>query len=381
MPQILPPTSKIGTLLRQLEEAESEAPTSRKATDEPSTPARETVEAPLETPIRSESPGTARTISLPPEGATAPSATDTPEQIAPTTSKIGPIGGQEGGVLGADLGVAETPAPPPAPQAPVTFEQFKAAEPGNAGKNYATYLTETGQQNVLDEIGGNPRLSLSDTGEISEIGGGKWQHTPAPSGGVKLQQIPQAPSRPNTASLQDYLNQGKTAAQWYAETGRQGNLDVLTAGATQPIPPQAFTQAGANPPGVTGPLPQAQPGFAPAGPVPTAPGAGQGQVLGTQNIAPSGTPKAYSPYLESRPVQVQPSTIYPSDFVGPVGPYDLQAQSIPTGAPPPTALPGGTPGGDFQAAFEALYAKDPAAADKFIKDYIRKRQMQVYGGQ
>ena len=28
-------------------------------------------------------------------------------------------------------------------------------------------------------------------------------------------------------SLQDYLNMGKTAAQWYAETGRQSELDAL----------------------------------------------------------------------------------------------------------------------------------------------------------
>ena len=31
----------------------------------------------------------------------------------------------------------------------------------------------------------------------------------------------------NNASLQDYLNMGKTAEQWYAETGRQGELDAI----------------------------------------------------------------------------------------------------------------------------------------------------------
>jgi len=269
MPAILPATSKIGTLLRLLEESASEKPTETMAADQPSSPMRETVEAPLETPIAPESPGSERNISLKPEGSTAPGAETPPGAIMPSSSKIGPIGGIPGGV--------ETATPVPMegePQLQPTMEDYL-----NRGKTAAQWYAETGRQGTLDVIGSQAsKGGVGNFNQFLETGRpanadlsvnpqtGETYATPRPTG------------EPNTATLQDYLSQGKTAEQWYAETGRQSELDNLTRGGTLPIPAQSLTTNGIRPQGFVGPL--KQPG---------------GQVLGSQAISPS-TPEVMGPF-------------------------------------------------------------------------------------
>jgi hypothetical protein len=162
----------------------------------------------------------------------APSSTS-PTSITPGAARVGGVGGVEGGMNGP-TGLFANPipegegggvgAPPP------SLEDWRAAREGGGG-TVDQYLAETGQQNVRDQIGSTPGLKIGEGGDLSGVGGYKGRLTP---GGYE--EVKPPPGQPNNATLQDYLAQGKTAQEWYAETGRQSELDSLTGGATREAP-------------------------------------------------------------------------------------------------------------------------------------------------
>lgn len=83
----------IGSLLRTIQEERSKAPHVLPPAGEPQAPIRAAVQAPLESPISPESPGSARTVSIRPEGVPPTSASTPPGQIVPPSSMIGDMGG------------------------------------------------------------------------------------------------------------------------------------------------------------------------------------------------------------------------------------------------------------------------------------------------
>lgn len=341
MPAILPPSSLIGTLLRKLEESASEKPTSTMATDNPSAPIRETVQAPLETPIAPESPGTERVMSLKPEGSVQASVEATPESITPSTSKVGGIGGPEGGMIPALPTQAQAPQPQP------SLEEYLSK-----GKTAAQWYAETGRQSELDRIG--KEASSGGVGNIDEfmksgkIANDKWAVNPE-SG--ELYEAPRPVSEPNTATLQQYLDQGKTVEQWYAETGRQSDLDKLTKGATQAVPRQAYTQGGALPPGEKGPPPQA-----------TLPMRAPGQVLGMQSLTPSGAEPVYGPQRPpdwNKPIVTETGEVLPP--AGYLPPEVLTPlESVPSYAAEPTPTPPAGMAGQFIKAINESKTEEEA---------------------
>lgn len=259
---VQPASSIIGTLLRQIVEDKSKAPHTQVPTADPSTPQRNVVQAPLEEAIAPESPGTERVINLPPESAVTPSA-DAAAPVTPGTSKIGPIGGPGvdpnafgnlpaiGGPsdrLGEAGNVVAANAPPP-PPAPISTRSALAApapQPTlqdylNKGKTAAQWYAETGRQSTLDAIDKDPNQKIDlNTGQASIVGGPRSGEAKVNPNTGQIYFQPEPDMGPNTATLQDYLNQGKTAQQWFAETGRQNELDQLTAGSTQELSPTAL---------------------------------------------------------------------------------------------------------------------------------------------
>lgn len=83
----------IGSLLRTIQEERSKAPHVLPPAGEPQAPIRAAVQAPLESPISPESPGSARTVSIRPEGVPPTSASTPPGQIVPPSTIIGDRGG------------------------------------------------------------------------------------------------------------------------------------------------------------------------------------------------------------------------------------------------------------------------------------------------
>lgn len=83
----------IGSLLRTIQEERSKAPHVLPPAGEPQAPIRAAVQAPLESPISPESPGSSRTVSIRPEGVPPTSASTPPGQIVPPFTIIGDRGG------------------------------------------------------------------------------------------------------------------------------------------------------------------------------------------------------------------------------------------------------------------------------------------------
>lgn len=83
----------IGSLLRTIQEERSKAPHVLPPAGEPQAPIRAAVQAPLESPISPESPGSARTVSIRPEGVPPTAASAPAGQVVPARSMIGDMGG------------------------------------------------------------------------------------------------------------------------------------------------------------------------------------------------------------------------------------------------------------------------------------------------
>ncbi|MBI5357065.1 hypothetical protein HZB78_05675, partial [Candidatus Collierbacteria bacterium] len=82
----------IGSLLRTIQEERSKAPHVLPPAAEPKAPVRAAVQAPLEAPIAPESPGSARVISIRPEGAPPTSAAVPAGKVIPPQSYAGGVG-------------------------------------------------------------------------------------------------------------------------------------------------------------------------------------------------------------------------------------------------------------------------------------------------
>lgn len=85
----------IGSLLRTIQEERSKAPHVLPPASEPQAPIRAAVQAPLESPISPESPGSSRVISVRPEGSPPTAASTPPGRVTPPRTYIG---GEFGGV-------------------------------------------------------------------------------------------------------------------------------------------------------------------------------------------------------------------------------------------------------------------------------------------
>ena len=124
MPGIYPQSGSIGALLRLIEQERKSAPHVRAPIAEPSAPMRKSVAAPLESPIAPESPGTGRVVSIRPE--VAPTGAGPARVVAPTTAKMGGIGGIPGETVAPAKPASVSPGEPrpgpataqAAPQAP-----------------------------------------------------------------------------------------------------------------------------------------------------------------------------------------------------------------------------------------------------------------------
>ncbi len=209
-----PATSSVGALLRLIAQEKSKAPHLQTPQAASGTPIRAAAGSPLESPILPESPGSERTVGVKPELLPGVSEAGIAADTAPGRTNIGAIGGPEGGIPGVGSVPAPPVAPPQEPKRQPTLAEYRAQ-----GKTVAQWYAETGQQSTLDALGADPRTDVNmETGEITKVGEGRHPSRlrTLDGGGGKTQ-----------PSLQDYLNQGKTAAQWYAETGRQGELDKL----------------------------------------------------------------------------------------------------------------------------------------------------------
>lgn len=219
---VTPATSGIGALLRMIEDEQAQAPTEIVPGAEPASAVRGTVATPLETPVKVESPGSSTTVSSPAEVANPNQG-----QVTPGTSKVGGIGG-------LPEGVPVTPQPEPEPTPQPTLQEYL-----DRGKTAAQWYAETGQQSSLDKI--NKESAFGGVGNIdaflkdASVANPELQVNKTTGA---IENKPKPVSAPNTATLEDYLNAGKTAQQWFAETGRQSQLDALTAGATQDLNPK-----------------------------------------------------------------------------------------------------------------------------------------------
>lgn len=116
MPAVYPSSGNIGALLRLIEQERKSAPHARFPTAAPSAPMRRSVSAPLESPIAAESPGTARVVSIKPEIAPPAAGAAPPSPVAPTTAKMGAVGGVPK-VIGPTTYIPPVTAPPSAPVA------------------------------------------------------------------------------------------------------------------------------------------------------------------------------------------------------------------------------------------------------------------------
>ena len=227
-----PATSTVGALLRLIEQEKSKAPHLQTPQAAPSAPAREMAQAPLESPILPESPGSERTVGVKAETLPATTEAGVAADVVPGRSVIGERGGpldlagMAPGATPGDMGSMGPQTPKP------TLGEYRAK-----GKTAAQWYAETGRQSTLDAIGKDVNKSVDlVTGKPSIVGGPRsGKAVVGPEGNVGFQ--PEAPHAPNNASLQDYLSQGKTREQWYAETGQQSSLDKLGGpGNLKPLP-------------------------------------------------------------------------------------------------------------------------------------------------
>jgi len=234
-----PASSTVGALLRLIEQEKSKAPHLQTPQAAPSSPARDVAQAPLETPILPESPGSERTVGVKPESLPALSEAGISGDTVPGRSIVGAIGGVgEGTLPGVTPSFGTEPQTPQTPKVQPTLGEYRGQ-----GKTAAEWYAETGKQSTLDAIGRDVNKSVNlETGEASIVGGPRsGKAVVDPEGNVNFQ--PEAPRAPNNASMQDYLSQGKTREQWYAETGQQSSLDKLGGpGNLKPLPtPQPTT--------------------------------------------------------------------------------------------------------------------------------------------
>lgn len=217
---VTPATSGIGALLRMIEDEQAQSPAQVAPGSDPADAVRGTVTTPLETPVKVESPGSSTTTSSPAEV-----VNPNQMQVTPGTSKVGGIGGLPEGM-------------------PVAAEQVPTAQPTlqeylDRGKTAAQWYAETGQQSSLDQI--NKESAFGGVGNIdsflkdASVANPELQVNKTTGA---IENKPKQASAPNTATLEDYLNAGKTAQQWFAETGRQSELDTMTKGATQDLSPK-----------------------------------------------------------------------------------------------------------------------------------------------
>lgn len=223
MPGITQPaTSTVGALLRLIEQEKSKAPHLQTPGSNASSPARNTAQAPLENPILPESPGSERTVGVKPETISGSSEAGISADNVPGRTTVGAIGGIEGG-MGAAVGGVPTPQEPKV--------QPTLGEYTSQGKTADQWYAETGQQSTLDSLRSDPRTNVDNiTGEITRVG--EERH---PS---HLRTI-NAGGGQSQPTLQEYLDRGKTRAQWYGETGQQGTLDKLGGPDNlRPLPPK-----------------------------------------------------------------------------------------------------------------------------------------------
>ena len=116
MPAILPQSGNIGALLRLIEQERKTAPHTKAPGAEPSAPLRKSVQAPLESPVAPESPGTSRVVSMRPAVTPPTSEAAPPGVVKPGTA----IMGGKGGVPQNEVVKPIKYVPPePAPAAPV----------------------------------------------------------------------------------------------------------------------------------------------------------------------------------------------------------------------------------------------------------------------
>lgn len=359
MPAPLPASATLGALLRLVEQEKTKSPTEQIPGAGPSDPGRLAVQAPLETPIAPESPESSRVLSLKSEGGLTPSGEDA-GPVIPTTAKVGPIGGAEegmGSVPITEIPTGQIPQATPTPQP--TLSEYLAK-----GKTAAQWYAETGRQSELDKIGAE--ASKGGIGNFNEFLNTGQPANPQlaidPITGQSYQKPPEQ-GQPNTATLQDYLNQGKTAEQWYAETGRQSELNQLTRGATQPIP--ADVQAGFS----RGIVPVIGEGGAYTIPTTTQ---GQPQLSTSEFVGPMKAGETRGMTTELRP-QMTPEAAYrPEGFIGPMkpdlAPELMNSYTMPTSAPTPTPPAG--------AAGELMKKLDAASTDKERDEIVKQFMIQ-----
>jgi len=273
-----PATSTVGALLRLIEQEKSKAPHLQTPQAAPSAPAREMAQAPLESPILPESPGSERTVGVKAETLPATTEAGLPATTTPRRALFGEMGGP-GDIEGFvnpltrdkatvdkiyDTGKYPSLRKDAYPNGGYSYSvdsdsdaakiwnEIRATNAANKkaskpkptlgeyrgrGKTAAQWYAETGKQSTLDAIGKDVNKSVDlVTGKPSIVGGPRsGRAVVGPEGNVGFQ--PEAPHAPNNASLQDYLSQGKTREQWYAETGQQSGLDKLGGpGNLKPLP-------------------------------------------------------------------------------------------------------------------------------------------------
>jgi len=138
---------------------------------------------------------------------------------------VGNVAGGQGNVLGA--------VTTPQLEASKTSDTRDPFFKGQGAAQFANYMQpgDTGGALTLDMFSNNfyqnPENIKSVFGTTPHLMGGamdKYNSYQAEQEAMRKAQEQQNRQQP---SLQDYLNQGKTEAQWYAETGRQSDFDQL----------------------------------------------------------------------------------------------------------------------------------------------------------
>jgi len=148
MPGIYPQSGNIGALLRLIEQERKSAPHAGTPLAEPSAPMRKSVAAPLESPIAPESPGTGRVVSIRPEAVPPTGEAGPLRTIAPTTGKMGQVGGIPG-----EMGKVVAPRtyiPPSAPSTPTssTAPSSTSPEPSAPAPSLATQVKPSASVSV-----------------------------------------------------------------------------------------------------------------------------------------------------------------------------------------------------------------------------------------
>jgi hypothetical protein len=278
----------------------------------------------------------------------------------PGGSKVGGIGGVPGGMEGYVPGGGEASLTPEPAQPQPTLTEYLAR-----GKTAAQWYAETGRQSELDSIGAAAsRGGIGNFDEFLKTGQPANPELAVNPETGQTYQAPKQPGQPNNATLEDYLRQGKTVEQWYAETGRQSDLDRLTQGATLPTPSNIEAEARQNM--------QAQDRGVMA-PSPDMAARAQGQVLGTNQDS-----------SQLRPELSSSSGMQAGPLIGPLLPNQLRTQLALTpeeqmagsmvpmgGAPTPTPTPSPTPiPGSLQAKLDKAKTKEEvqAAVDTWIQE-------------